>query len=117
MLRLSNEFLVEGGHLFVAVRAVPTLCSRSKSDISQLPLPCLSNSRYLDFSVFGNLMTFLGFIELQRHWKKGGKMVYYLFQKQTDVDLPSRKRLVVPEQFTKKTILRQGNRNNFSILL
>lgn len=29
MLRLSNEFLVEGGHLFVAVRVVSTLCSRS----------------------------------------------------------------------------------------
>ncbi|KIK65513.1 hypothetical protein GYMLUDRAFT_357695 [Collybiopsis luxurians FD-317 M1] len=95
MLCLANDFLMPGGHLFVA-----------------LPLPCLTNSRYLDFEHFASLMMCLGFTEVQNHWRKGGKMVYYLFQKKTSGRLPS-----VPEQFIKKRILRQGDRNNFSILL
>ncbi|KAF9070415.1 nucleolus protein [Rhodocollybia butyracea] len=99
MLHLANNFLVSGGHLFVA-----------------LPLPCLANSRYLDFDLFIGLMTFLGFTELQRHWKQGGKMVYHLFQKTMDVPLPLTK-LTIPLRLSKKMILRTGDRNNFSILL
>ncbi|KAJ4488360.1 nucleolus protein [Lentinula aciculospora] len=97
MLRLSYDFLVGGGHLFVA-----------------LPLSCLSNSRYLNFDFFSDLMEILGFSERQRHWRKGGKMVYYLFQKRVDARMES---ITVPDRFSKKTILRQGNRNNFSIIL
>lgn len=117
MLRLASNFLVENGHLFVAVCfCLSPFLPRSKVHILQLPLPCLANSRYLDFDLFINLMNFLGFTELQRHWRKGGKMVYHLFQKKMDaLNLP--RKLAAPEKFTKKTVLRQGNRNNFSILL
>ncbi|KAJ3737365.1 nucleolus protein [Lentinula guzmanii] len=98
MLCLAYDFLVGGGHLFVA-----------------LPLPCLSNSRYLNFDLFIELMEFLGFTELQRHWREGGKMIYILFIKKNGAAPPRKKLNAVPEKFTKKTVLRQGNRNNFSI--
>ncbi|KAJ3864343.1 nucleolus protein [Lentinula novae-zelandiae] len=101
MLRLAHTFLLEGGHLFVA-----------------LPLPCLSNSRYLNFDRFTDIMQFLGFTEVQRYWRQGGKMVYHLFQKKIYSSPPLEQKLItVPENLTKKTILRQGNRNNFSIIL
>ncbi|KAJ3754515.1 putative methyltransferase-domain-containing protein [Lentinula raphanica] len=108
MLGLAYDFLVDGGHLFVA-----------------LPLPCLSNSRYLDFEHFTGLMESLGFTQLQCHWREGGKMVYYLFRKEirgVGADPGSSQTRgansnVIPERFTKKTVLRQGNRNNFSIVL
>ncbi|KAK7043754.1 25S rRNA (adenine2142-N1)-methyltransferase [Paramarasmius palmivorus] len=95
MLRLAHEILCPNGLLFVA-----------------LPLPCLMNSRYLDFELFSGLMDFIGFQELHVKWKKGGKMVYWLYRKR-DCDASR----VVPERFTKKRALRQGDRNNFAILI
>ncbi|EAU88383.1 nucleolus protein [Coprinopsis cinerea okayama7 len=92
MLRLAHEMLGENGYFFVA-----------------LPLPCLSNSRYLTFERFKELMEAVGFVQLREKWKEGGKMVYYLYQKGTSTG-PSR-------LFSKKEVLRTGNRNNFCILL
>ncbi|THV08031.1 nucleolus protein [Dendrothele bispora CBS 962.96] len=101
MLNLAHKFLRTEGYLFVA-----------------LPLPCLSNSRYLDFEKMHEIMTYLGFQEIQQKWKKGGKMVYFLYQKvEQGKTPPTTRKQVVPLHLTKKAILRQGNRNNFAILL
>jgi len=56
-------------------------------------------------------MKTLGFVELKRRWKKGGKMAYWLFQKNREYQPQEF------EGFSKKSVLRLGNRNNFSILL
>jgi len=95
MLQLAHRILVPDGHLFVA-----------------LPLPCVTNSRYLDFEHLKALMEALGFAQMKERWKTGGKMAYWLYRKQ---DAPPR--LSVFESFSKKRVLRQGDRNNFSILL
>lgn len=93
MLQLAHRMLAPGGYLFLA-----------------LPLPCLLNSRYLTFEHFKGLMNHLHFTEIYEKWRQGGKMVYWLYRKE---DLaPSGHHL-----FHKKTVLRQGQRNNFSILL
>jgi len=92
MLRLSYEFLKPSGFLFLV-----------------LPLPCVNNSRYLDFASLKLLMCFIGFTELKVHWKNGQRMAYWLYQKGNSPGSL--------EPFMKKTVLRQGNRNNFSILL
>ena len=55
-------------------------------------------------------MAAIGFVEIKQRWKKGGKMAYWLYQKGPVVDRED-------AEFTKKTVLRQGNRNNFTILL
>ncbi|KAH6918785.1 nucleolus protein [Coprinopsis sp. MPI-PUGE-AT-0042] len=100
MLRLCWDFLKEDGLLFIA-----------------LPLPCLSNSRYLDFSHFTFLMHEVGFAQLKEKWKATGKMAYYLYRKTTQGQnshlTPEDKR----QLFSKKEVLRTGNRNNFCILL
>ncbi|KAG7092190.1 hypothetical protein E1B28_008559 [Marasmius oreades] len=96
MLHLAHNMVVPGGFLFVA-----------------LPLPCITNSRYMDFDHFRALMTFIGFEEVHNKWKAGGKMVYWLFRKSAH----SQNGCNVPERFKKKTVLRTGNRNNFAILL
>ena len=51
-----------------------------------------------------------GFLEIECKWRRDGKMAYWLYQKQV---------LAVPhvEKYQKKVILRQGNKNNFCILL
>ncbi|KAG5645875.1 hypothetical protein DXG03_005022 [Asterophora parasitica] len=92
MLRLAHEFLSPGGLLFLA-----------------LPLPCVTNSRYVDFAYLSDLMKTIGFNELRDRWKEGRKMAYWLYQKGS----PSGRSF---EHFGRKTVLRQGNRNNFSIL-
>ncbi|KAJ3536933.1 hypothetical protein NMY22_g5820 [Coprinellus aureogranulatus] len=94
MLRMAHSMLVPEGYLFVA-----------------LPLPCISNSRYLTFEHFESLMAVVGFNQIREKWREGGKMVYYLYQKQE----PS----IVPERslFAKKRELRTGARNNFAVLL
>ncbi|KAJ7090219.1 nucleolus protein [Mycena belliarum] len=93
MLRLAWSFLVPSGHLFLA-----------------LPLPCVMNSRYLTCERLTVLMEALGFVQVKERWKEGGKMIYYLYQKDNTKSGST-------ETWTKKTILRQGDRNNFSILL
>ncbi|KAJ7756827.1 nucleolus protein [Mycena maculata] len=92
MLRLAWEFLLPGGHLFLA-----------------FPLPCVMNSRYLTNERLAALMEAVGFRQVKERWKKGGKMFYALYEKSTQANT---------ELFRKKTILREGaNRNNFAILL
>jgi len=78
--------------------------------IWQLPLPCVLNSRYLDFDRMEKVMRAIGFTIQKEQWKKEGKMVYWLFQKG---DRP----LGSDETLQRKVVIRQGNRNNFSILL
>ncbi|KAJ7093164.1 nucleolus protein [Mycena epipterygia] len=93
MLRLAWNFLVPGGHLFLA-----------------LPLPCVMNSRYLTCERLTAMMDALGFFQVKERWKTGGKMHYALYQKRVTAGFT--------EPFSKKTVLRQGDsRNNFSILL
>ncbi|KAL0947317.1 hypothetical protein HGRIS_013436 [Hohenbuehelia grisea] len=92
MLQLARSMLSEKGYLFLA-----------------LPLPCVTNSRYLTFEHLNSLMTTIGFAELKSKWKEGGKMAYWLYGK--DEPLP------INGRFHKKQELRSGNRNNFCILL
>ncbi|KAF7778877.1 hypothetical protein Agabi119p4_3222 [Agaricus bisporus var. burnettii] len=94
MLQLANTILKDKGYLFLA-----------------LPLPCLTNSRYMSFEHFTRLMETLGFSELRCRWKKGGKMAYWLYQKQP------KPRQEESGGFVKKVVLRHGNRNNFAVLL
>ncbi|KAF5358494.1 hypothetical protein D9756_001736 [Leucocoprinus leucothites] len=94
MLHLANTILKDSGYLFLA-----------------LPLPCVANSRYMTFDHLNLLMESLGFTELRRRWKEGGKMAYWLYEKQCG---PQSRDF---DNFMKKTVLRTGNRNNFTILL
>lgn len=55
-------------------------------------------------------MSAIGFKEIHERWKKSGKMAYWLYQKSDEVKGDVRK-------FHKKTVFRQGNRNNFTIVL
>lgn len=55
------------------------------------------------------MMAVIGFTEVNQRWKKNGKMAYWLYRKGTANEDNT--------DFTKKVVLRQGNRNNFSILL
>jgi len=93
MLCLAHSMLTPDGLLFLA-----------------LPLPCVENSRYLTFDTLQSLMDVLGFTEVQRKWKKGGKMAYWLYRKSEG----DHKTL---HEYRKKTVCRQGDRNNFAILL
>ncbi|KAG1730599.1 nucleolus protein [Suillus lakei] len=93
MLCLAHSMLSPDGLLFLA-----------------LPLPCVENSRYLTFDKLQSLMNVLGFTEVQRKWKKGGKMAYWLYRKSERDHDPL-------DEYRKKNVCRQGDRNNFAILL
>ncbi|RXW24927.1 hypothetical protein EST38_g938 [Candolleomyces aberdarensis] len=54
MLLMAHSMLVPDGHLFVA-----------------LPLPCLSNSRYLTFEHFEAVMNVVGFTKVKEKWREG----------------------------------------------
>jgi len=65
------------------------------------------------------LMNTVGFRMVRERWKAGGKVGYWLFEKEITRVIPS---LSSPREkakiFTKKVVLREGaNRNNFCILL
>lgn len=96
MLRYAHDMLHEDGVLFLA-----------------LPLPCVSNSRYLTFEHLKSIMEYIGFDSVRERWKAGGKMVYWLFQKRKRI-IPSRGS---ERRFDKKFVFREGQRNNFCILL
>lgn len=96
MLRLAYALLRPGGLLFIA-----------------LPLSCITNSRFLTPEHFDALMQSLSFEQLRSRWKKGGKMAYWLYKK-SEVPAGSNPDI---SAFQKKVSLRQGNRNNFVILL
>ncbi|KAG2041546.1 nucleolus protein [Suillus americanus] len=70
MLCLAHSMLAPDGLLFLA-----------------LPLPCVENSRYLTFNNLQSLMNVLGFTEVQRKWKKGGKMAYWLYRKSKVIEI------------------------------
>jgi len=76
-----------------------------------LPLPCVNNSRYMTMEHMKELMDAIGFHQLEERWKPRGKMVYWLYQKKTP------QKGSCGERFRKKRVLRQGNRNNFNILV
>ncbi|KAJ6500430.1 putative methyltransferase-domain-containing protein [Mycena sanguinolenta] len=97
MLRLAWNFLVPAGHLFLA-----------------LPLPCVMNSRYLTSEKLRALMNAIGFSKVKERWKVGGKMIYLFYQKRMQPAPVSAEEF---SQFIKKVVLRQGDRNNFCILL
>lgn len=61
----------------------------------------------------GELMDTIGFSQLEERWKPGGKMIYWLYEKQSP---PEKKR--AGERFGRKKVLRLGrNRNNFHVVL
>jgi 25S rRNA (adenine2142-N1)-methyltransferase len=65
------------------------------------------------------LMNTVGFWMVRERWKAGGKVGYWLFEKEIPRVIPtlSSPRENAPK-FTKKVVLREGaNRNNFCILL
>ncbi|KZO94287.1 nucleolus protein [Calocera viscosa TUFC12733] len=74
-----------------------------------LPLPCITNSRFLTPEHLKSLMDAIGFDLVKERWKPGGKVAYWLWKKhQGGGDA---------EGFGKKKVLREGaSRNNFAIL-
>lgn len=93
MLRRITEFLVnpkEGVSILFLV----------------LPLPCITNSRYLTDGKILELMQFLGF--KMKYVHKSNKLVYYLFEWNGRVS---------NEPFKKQEINPGKQRNNFSIVL
>ena len=56
-------------------------------------------------------MNSIGFKQIYKRWKKGGKIAYWLYERVDDADDLKQR------AFQKKVILRQGNRNNFCITL
>ncbi|KAL1947575.1 hypothetical protein VTO73DRAFT_13299 [Trametes versicolor] len=97
MLHLAHTMLASEGLLFVA-----------------LPLPCILNSRYLTPEHFQGLMTAIGFEQVRTRWREGGKMAYWLFRK---TSAPASTTYQDHLLYQKKTVFRQGDRNNFVILL
>ena len=58
------------------------------------------------------LMNTVGFSQLEERWKPGGKMIYWLYEKQSPPEM------LVDEHFSRKKVLRLGRkRNNFHIIL
>jgi len=88
---------------------IPFLTTLITDSSTQLPLPCVSNSRYLTFEHLKALMESIGFSEIRERWRQNGKMGYWLYQKTA---VPR-----APHLFKKKVVLRQGNRNNFAIIV
>ncbi|KAI0005852.1 nucleolus protein [Russula compacta] len=95
MLVQTHSMIRSGGLCFIA-----------------LPLPCVNNSRYMTLEHMRELMNAIGFSQLEERWKPGGKMVYWLYQRQPSPESHA------GEHFRRKKVLRQGaNRNNFHIVL
>ncbi|CDO69025.1 hypothetical protein BN946_scf184834.g32 [Trametes cinnabarina] len=97
MLRLAHAMLRPEGLLFVA-----------------LPLPCIMNSRYLTPEHFQGLMAAVGFEQVYSRWRAGGKMAYWLFRKALPRASSTHEDSL---PYVKKIVFRQGNRNNFVVLL
>ena len=64
----------------------------------------------MTFHHLKSLMDAIGFVEIRERWKKNGKMAYWLYRK-ADHD----KKAI--GAFERKTVFREGNRNNFNIIL
>lgn len=77
-----------------------------------LPLPCITNSRYMSLEYFTDMMQSLGFHRVKYHEAK--KVCYFLFSHGND-KVPTAKS---HRDFTKKHKLQDGpGMNNFSIIL
>lgn len=75
-----------------------------------LPLPCVTNSRYMTASSFTELVTAVGFTLVKKQWKDGGKVAYWLFQW-----APTSGAL---HRWSSKRLINDGpGRNNFSIVV
>ncbi|XP_066285745.1 uncharacterized protein [Branchiostoma lanceolatum] len=89
MLRHCCQVTKENGHLFVV-----------------LPLPCLSNSRYLTHKLFCDMLDSLGFQKLSSHDSK--RLSFFVFQK------TGKRR---SKSFPKQVVRKGPSHNNFSIIL
>ena len=59
-------------------------------------------------------MAAVGFDQVYTRWREGGKMAYWLFRKSPAPPSSTYQDLLL---YQKKAIFRQGNRNNFAVLL
>ena len=50
------------------------VCWFLRPDSSQLPLPCVQNSRYLDMNRLEGILVALGFDKVKERWKANGKV-------------------------------------------
>jgi len=91
MLVLAHGFLRPSGLLFLA-----------------LPSPCVENSRYMSFEHLELIMSTIGFTEVKRKWRQGGKMAYWLYRKTGPLKT---------DEVRKKAVCQGGKRNNFCIVL
>lgn len=86
-----------------------------------VPSPCVQNSRYLDRDRLEAILSLVGLDIVQERIKPGGKLAYFLCQRNDDTEesIQNRcQRSVLPSEFTTKTELRGGaSRNNFCVLL
>ncbi|KAF3986703.1 hypothetical protein FT663_02585 [Candidozyma haemuli var. vulneris] len=73
-----------------------------------LPLPCVSNSRYMSRELFLDIMERVGFSQVKYH--EANKVAYWLFDW-------SGKRKVVAKKEKKREILSGSTRNNFYVAL
>src|SRR6266702_6856950 len=111
MLVQAHSMLRLGGLCFLVVCPTSFLLNIYDLCTPQLPLPCVNNSRYITMEHMKELMDSIGFHRLEERWRPGGKMVYWLYQKKTP------QKGCFGERFSKKKVLRQGNRNNFHVLV
>lgn len=76
-----------------------------------LPLPCLTNSRYLSLTSLRELMKTVGFTLEKEQWRPGGKVGYWLWRRCASQEANS-------DKWRKKAVLEDGpKKNNFAILL
>ncbi|KAM3161126.1 25S rRNA adenine-N(1) methyltransferase [Lachancea thermotolerans] len=78
-----------------------------------LPLPCVSNSRYMSKTLLCDIMEYLGY--KQSHAHESSKIIYMLFQRSFGQKMHEEQ---VVREFSKKVLIRdKANMNNFSIVL
>lgn len=93
MCKRFRSFLNKDGYVFVV-----------------LPLPCITNSRYMNRELFNKIMKSLGYEEIQ--YKLSKKLCYFLFQMKNDIN---KKDMI---KYQKKIKIRdEPGMNNFSIIL
>ena len=98
MLRLARTFLKSRTGLMFLV----------------LPSACVQNSRYMDRTRLKLLLHATGFWIVTEKCKPKGKIVYFLCQADVPYKPDGR---ALPDELTTKRTLREGDRNNFAILL
>ena len=98
MLRLARTFLKSPAGLMFIV----------------LPSACVQNSRYMDRARLELVLRATGFRVITEKCKASGKIVYFLCQADAPSELDGKS---LPKELTAKRTLREGDRNNFAILL